>query len=101
VARIDHLPEQHLASVTPVRHRRRRAAWIAATAIALGSAAAFVVPALASAGTDTPAAPTAGGHVLVCTSGVVQQGDIQTSSASATRVAEGDTTPPPAGCELK
>jgi len=99
MARIDHLPEQQLAPIAPVPTRRRRAAWIAITAIALASAAALVVvPELASAGASPPAA---GDHVLVCTSGVEQHGDIRTSSASATRVAEGDTTPPPPGCALK
>ncbi|MFA5883076.1 MAG: hypothetical protein WDA60_04420 [Acidimicrobiia bacterium] len=98
MARIDHLPEQELAPIASAAPNRRRAAWVALVAAGIGSASALLaLPAFASDGES----PASGGRVLVCTSGVEQNGDIQTSSASATRVAPGDTTPPPAGCELK
>ena len=98
MARIDHLPGPRPGPLAPMPTHRRRAAWIAIVALALGSAAAVVaVPQLTSAGAATPDSAS----VLVCTSGVEQRGEIRISSASATRVAEGDTTPAPPGCELK
>ena len=98
MARLDHLPEQELAPITPTPLNRRRAAWVALVAVGIGSASALLaLPAFAS----DSAPPASGGRVLVCTSGVEQHGDIQTSSASATWVAPGDTTPPPTGCALR
>jgi hypothetical protein len=81
-------------SPQPVRTHRRRWAWITIATVGLLSASAFVaVPAIADSG-DAPSHD----RVVVCESGVDDQGDIQMSAASATRVADGDTTPAPEGC---
>jgi hypothetical protein len=58
--------------------------------------ALLAVPAIA----DSTPAPDHD-RVLVCESAVETQGDIRISAASATRVADGDTTPAPDGCMLR
>ena len=74
--------------------RRRRWAWITIATVGLLSTSAFLaVPAIADSGTSQNH-----DRVVVCESGVDDQGDIQMSAASATRVADDDTTPLPNGC---
>jgi len=81
-------------SPQPVRTHRRRWAWITIATIGLLSASAFVaVPAIADS-TSTPSHD----RVVVCESDVETKGDLQMSAATATRVADGDTTPAPEGC---
>ena len=81
-------------SPQPVRTHRRRWAWITIATVGVLSASAFVaVPAIA----DSGSAPSHD-RVVVCESGVETKGDIQMSAATATRVADGDTTPAPEGC---
>jgi hypothetical protein len=77
-----------------VRTHRRRWAWITIATVGLLSASAFVaVPAIADSGN-----PATHDRVVVCESGVENKGDIQMSAATASRVADGDTTPAPEGC---
>jgi len=84
-------------SPQPVRSPRRRWAWITIGAVGLASATAFIaVPAIAD-NSGPPGSPTHD-RVIVCEGGVETNGDIQISAATATRVADGDTTPPPEGC---
>jgi hypothetical protein len=87
-------------SPQPVRTHRRRWAWITIATVGLLSASAFVaVPAIADSSGATPTHATPGnGRVIVCESGTDTKGDIQMSAATATRVADGDTTPAPEGC---
>ena len=81
-------------SPQPVGTHRRRWAWITIATIGLLSASAFVaVPAIA----DSASTPSHD-RVVVCESDVETKGDIQMSAATATRVADGDTTPAPEGC---
>jgi hypothetical protein len=81
-------------SPQPVRTHRRRWAWITIATVGLLSASAFVaVPAIADSG-DTSSQD----RVVVCESGVETKDDIQMSAATATRVADGVTTPAPVGC---
>ena len=81
-------------SPQPVRTHRRRWAWITIATVGLLSASAFVaVPAIAESG-GTPSHD----RVIVCESSTETKGDIQMSAATATRVADGDTTPAPEGC---
>ena len=81
-------------SPQPVRSHHRRWAWITIATVGLLSASAFVaVPAIADSGT-----PPSHDRVVVCESDVEHKGDIQMSAATATRVADGDTTPAPEGC---
>ncbi|MEX0665821.1 MAG: hypothetical protein WD598_13785 [Acidimicrobiia bacterium] len=77
---------------TPLRSRRRIAGVGLALAVTAGSGAAVMAstPAGAREGRD------ASDRVIVCESGVVSQGDVDTSSAFAVRVAA--DTPVPAGC---
>jgi len=85
-------------SPQPVRSRHRRWAWITIATVGLLSASAFVaVPAIADSGAPSNATP-GNGRVVVCESGVENKGDVQMSAATATRVADGDTTPAPEGC---
>jgi len=82
-------------SPQPVRPHRRRWAWITIATVGLLSASAFVaVPAIADSGDTTPKHD----RVIVCESGTETKGDIKISAATATRVADGDTTPVPEGC---
>jgi hypothetical protein len=88
-------PETPAAATTtvaqPATRRRRWATWIALATLGVVSATAFVaVPAIAA---DADPAPD---RVVVCESGVVDDGGIQTSSAVATRTPAGD--PLPEGC---
>jgi hypothetical protein len=79
--------------------RRRRWAWITIATVGLLSASAFLaVPAIADGGDSPSNDTTPSGRVVVCESGVDDQGDIQMSAATATRIADGDTTPVPEGC---
>ena len=81
-------------SPQPVRTHRRRWAWITIATIGLVSASAFLaVPAIADSG-----APATHDRVIVCESSTEIKDDIQMSAATATRVADGDTTPAPEGC---
>jgi hypothetical protein len=85
------------ATPQPVRSHRRRWAWITiATTGLLSVSALLAVPAIAD---STPAPGT--DHVIVCDSGVETSGDIQISAATATRVADGDTTPLPENCLMR
>ena len=85
-------------SPAPVRPHRRRWAWITIATTGLLSVSAFLaVPAIAD---DAPSSPSHD-RVLVCDTGVETNGDIQISAASATRVADGDTTPVPEMCALR
>lgn len=101
MGRSDQDAERVAAAVT----RRRRWTWATVLTIGVVSASALVaVPAIASSG--DPAGGTgsgtggAGGKIVVCESGVVDHGDgIQTSSASADRVADG--APVPEGCTAR
>jgi hypothetical protein len=78
--------------------RRRRWAWITVATVGLVSASAFLaVPAIADSG-GSPSDTTSTDKVVVCESSVDTQGDVQMSAATATRVADGDTTPVPEGC---
>jgi len=78
----------------PVRSHRRRWAWITIATVGLLSASAFVaVPAIADSGN-----PPTHDRVVVCESDFETKGDITMSAATATRVADGDTTPAPEGC---
>lgn len=71
--------------------RRRRATWIAIATLGIVSATAFLaVPAIAADGDPAP------DRVVVCESGVVDDGGIQASSAVATRTPA--TDPLPEGC---
>jgi hypothetical protein len=75
--------------------RRRRRTWISIAVVGIVSATALVaVPAIAA---DNDKA-RGSNRVIVCQSGVVEDGDIRTSSASADRVADDDPRPVPAGC---
>jgi hypothetical protein len=86
-------------SPQPVRSHRRRWAWITIATVGLLSASAFVaVPAIADSGTPPSHTTPGNGRVVVCESDVEHKGDIQMSAATATRVADGDTTPAPEGC---
>ena len=81
-------------SPQPARSRRRRWAWITIATVGILSASAFLaVPAIA----DSGGAPS-NDRVVVCESGVDHEDDIQMSAATATRVADDDTTPLPEGC---
>ena len=84
----------------PVRPRRQRWAWITIATVGLLSASAYLaVPAIAD-NSDPPSSPSSPSHdrTIVCEGAVETDGDIQISAATVTRVADGDTTPPPEGC---
>ena len=79
----------------PSTHSRRRR-WTSITIAAVGivsASALFAVPAIGADGN-----PPDHDRVIVCESGVETNGDIQMSSATATRLPNGDTTPVPEGC---
>ena len=88
------MAESDQATAPPaVSAQRHRWTWITVLTIAVVSGSALVaVPAIA----DDAATPPAHDRVVVCESGVVDQGEIQTSSAVAVRV--GDDAPVPKGC---
>jgi len=80
----------------PTSPRRRRWTWITIATVGIVSASALLaVPAIAADG-DT--VNHSDDRVIVCESGVETNGEISISSATATRVPEGDTTPVPEGC---
>jgi hypothetical protein len=82
----------------PIRSRRRRWAWITIATVGILSASAFLaIPAIAES-SGTPGPTPGSGRVVVCETGIETNGDIQMSAATATRVADGDTTPAPEGC---
>ena len=80
----------------PMSPRRRRWTWITIATISVISASALVaVPAIAA---DGDPVDHSNDRVIVCESGVETNGEISISSATATRVPEGDSTPVPEGC---
>jgi hypothetical protein len=95
MARFDH----PLLDRPPVPAHRRRATWAVILTVAFVSVLAlFALPAIADA---TPVERGDSGLVFVCTAGIVDLGDIQTSAASATRLADGAPIPYAAGCTVE
>ena len=91
---MDRVSAEATDTTESLRSRRQRWAWITIATIGVVSASAIVaVPAIAE--NDDPPSHD---RVIVCDSGVETNGDIQMSAATATRVADGDTTPAPEGC---
>ena len=79
--------------------RRRRWTWITIATVGIVSASALLaVPAIAA---DGNSGDHSSDRVIVCESGVETNGEISISSATATRVPEGDNTPVPDGCRVE
>jgi hypothetical protein len=80
-------------------HRSRRRLLVGSVALgAAGLAAAGVTLPTATASTEDKApSPT---KVVVCSSGIVTEGDVQTSSMVVTRVPAGEQPDIPGGCSV-
>jgi hypothetical protein len=84
-----------MASERWTRERSRR--FLAGAAVAGFAALAVTSSGVAAAADPADQAPS-DTHVVQCSSGIVTQGDVQMSSAYATRVPAGEQADLPGGC---